>query len=326
MPLLPPDLVGRADVILGHLENTAILAERKVARSVHHLIERINIPFNNVTSPPGLIEAETRDPWSKSGKYALGWVYFCIIVLVFAAFLRFYSLFTDRIRTALYQEEVQHPKSKTYSPESEHSYEMSNLFTDKSTNKLFPRAAPHDPQHEQQVQPTISSVGWLNNLIALFRYLFYRPIPEFRLRKGWKPIIFPSFAVTVLVFAALAFVTLYCFVPQPLYWQDIQFGSPPLAIRAGMLAIAMLPWIIAMAMKANLVSMLTGIGHERLNVLHRWMAYVCLFLSLIHTVPFYIGSARDPAAFAIFKSYFNLGNFYIYSSGKPHAAHPLSLC
>ena len=134
MPLLPRDLIARADVVLEQLESTAILAERKVAESVHHLIERVNIPFNNVTSPPGLIEANTRDPWSKSGKYALGWVYFSIILLAFASLLRLYSHFTDRIRTALRQEEVQHPKSKTYSPESEYSYAMSNLYTDKSPN------------------------------------------------------------------------------------------------------------------------------------------------------------------------------------------------
>lgn len=313
MPIIPRELIERADVVLGQLESTAILAERKVAESVHHLIARVNIPYNNVTSPPGLIEANTRDPWNKSGKYALGWVYFAIILLFFATVLRFYHFFTDRIRTALHQEEVhQSAKTLTYSPESEYSYEMHNLYTDKSTNKLFPRAQAPQPQ----TQSSAFSFSWINGLIALFRIVFYRPLPEIRVRKGWRPIIFPSLAVSVLVFAAVAFTVLYCFVPQPLYWQNIQYGSPPLAIRAGMLAVSIVPWIVAMAMKANLVSVITGIGHERLNVIHRWLAYICLLLSLIHTVPFYLGSYRDPLAYAIFKTYFNLGNFYIYSSGK----------
>lgn len=169
----------------------------------------------------------------------------------------------------------------------------------------------------------MSSFAPLNNVIAISRYVFYRPIPSFRLRK--VEIGFPSAGVVFIVSVALIFVTLYCFIPQPLYYSSIAFGSPPVAIRAGMLAVAMMPWIVALSMKANLITMLTGIGHERLNVLHRWGGYLCLFLSLIHTVPFYVTSAWDKGGLATFKGYFS-GQYYIYGTGIAALVPLLVLC
>lgn len=330
MPNIPVELVEHAprDASSWHgFSHIAEVFSRKLDDSWHELFARVNVswngtqtvvphagvslPANPSSSPPaGLVYAQTHDPFLKSGKYALGWVYFAIIVLFFAILLRIWNLFTDRIRTAIHQEEVH--KSITSSPDTD--YELANMYTDRSTNKLFPRVQEHQAK-SPQLQPTISSIAPINNSIAFFRYVFYRPLPEIRFRKKWRPIVLPSLAVSCLVIAAVAFVTLYCFLPEPLYYWNIQFGSPPLAIRAGMIAVALMPWIIATSMKANVVSMLTGIGHERLNVLHRWMAYISLFLSCVHTVPFYIGSARDPKAFAIYKSYFQLAHFYLYGSG-----------
>lgn len=329
MPNIPAELVPRDDRTWQHLNHIVDLLSRKVEDSWHLLFPRVNVTWNGTSTvvpfagdplpqnpstppPPGLVYANTHDPFLQSGKYALGWVYLAIIVLVFAVFQRLWNAFCDRVRTALHQEEVQ-KSSQTSSPDTE--YEMSNMYTDSSTNKLFPRVVEHQVQ-EPKLQPTISSIAPINNLIAIFRYVFYRPLPEFRFRKGWRPLVFPSLAVSCLIAIAVVFVTLYCFLPEPLYYWNIQFGSPPLAIRSGMIAVALMPWIIATAMKANLISMMTGIGHERLNILHRWMAYICLFMSIVHTVPFYVGSARDPVAFAVYKSYFRLQNFYLYGSGR----------
>lgn len=309
MPAIPDILARRAGVALEQFESAVSVAEREVVGVVSTLVKRINVPFNS-TSPAGLIEANTRDPWNKSGKYALGWVYFCIILLVFASCIRYYHLFTDKIRTVLHQEEVL-KSSATTSPDTD--YELSVLYTDKSTNKFFPRTGqlPVPPK----TQSSVSSIGPINNCIAFFRYIFYRPIPQINLRKGWLPIVFPSLGVTVIVAAALIFVTLYCFVPQPLYWQSIAFGSPPLAIRAGMLAVAMMPWIVGLSMKANLISFITGIGHERLNVLHRWGGYLILFLSLIHTIPFYITPVWDQGGLQTFQSFFSKAHIYVYGTG-----------
>lgn len=288
------------------------------ASSVPSLVRRVPISFNSSTAPPGLIEAVTIDPWSKSGKYALGWVYFCVILLAFAIANRLYTLWTDKIRTANYKDRIMLGNSPILSsPET--PYEMSFIESDRSTNKFFPRGDIHEMHNAATTvdkdESIISSFSPLNQLIALFRLVFYRPTPVIRFHKRMRPIAFPSLAVLCISFAALAFVTLYCFIPQPLYWQSIRFGSPPLAIRSGMIAVAMMPWLVALSMKANFISMLTGIGHERLNVLHRWGGWLFLFLSLVHTIPFYVTPIWDRGGYAVFRSYFNTG-IYIYGTGE----------
>ena len=320
MPAIVELLAKRAGLALDRIEDVAHVLEAGLAKSLPYLEKRINIPSNS-SSPPGLIEANTVDPWKKSGKYALGWVYFCIILLVVTSLIRLYHLWTDKIRTALYKEDIFY-SGKSGSPDTDHELSSlpSALPTDGSTSKFFPRKGelPEIPK----AQSTVSSLPLVNNAVALFRFVFYRPIPAFqprRLRKSMRPIVFPSLGAAVIIFAALAFVVCYCFVPQPYYWQSIQFGSPPLAIRAGMIAVAMMPWIVALSMKANMISLLTGIGHERLNVLHRWLAYLCLLLSLIHTIPFYITPIWDQGGLRVFRSYFPANGTYIYGTGTQRA-------
>ncbi|PGH26398.1 hypothetical protein AJ80_01896 [Polytolypa hystricis UAMH7299] len=276
------------------------------------LAKRINIPADS-TSSSTQIAAMQQDPWSESSKYALGWVYFSIILLVFTALLRLYHIWGDKIRTALRKEELI-GASKSNSPESDYyvmNYEMTSPPTATSTRNFFPSDGPIPPPPRRD--SSISNISWINYLIALTRWIFYRPIPVIRIKK--LVIVPPAFGAAFLVFCALAFVTLYCFVPQPLFYSSIRAGSPPLAIRAGMLAVSLVPWIVALGMKANLISFLTGIGHERLNVLHRWAGYLCLFLALVHTVPFYITPVWEDGAESIFRQFITDHNIYIYGSG-----------
>ncbi|KAH9874939.1 hypothetical protein J1614_004427 [Plenodomus biglobosus] len=309
MPALPEALVQRTSVALGQVGVAVSHAERDLAQTVSSLLRRVNVPFNS-SSPAGLIKANTVDPWNKSGKYALAYVYFCIPLLVFAATMRYYHLFTDKIRTALHQEEVLQ-SSTTSSPDTD--YELSVLDTDKSTMKFFPREGPLP--NAPKTQSSVSSVGPINNLVALFRFIFYRPVRQINVKKGWRPIVFPSLSVIVIVLLALLLGVLYSTVPQPLFWDSIAYGSPPLAVRSGMMAVALLPWIVALATKANLISMVTGISHERLNVLHRWAAYICLILSILHTVPYYVTPIWEKGARQSFEELFQREGFYVYGSG-----------
>ncbi|SLM33321.1 metalloreductase transmembrane component [Lasallia pustulata] len=297
----------------------ALLDEATLSTSVASLTKRIKIPIN-ANSPPGLIAASKQDPWSKSGKYALGWVYFSVLLLIITILIRLYHLWTDKIRRALHKEEAE-KTPKILSPDSD--YEMDNLPTGHSTRKFFPGSGAVPKVEAPKEESTVSSIVPLNIAFALVRWVFYRPMPVVRYKK--REIVFPSLGAVVIVSMALAFVTMYCFIPQPLYYQSIRFGSPPLAIRAGMLAVAMMPWIVALSMKANMVAMLTGIGHERLNVLHRWGGYICLFLSLVHTIPFYITPVWDHGAQAVFKSYFP-GKYYVYGTGVAALVPLIFLC
>lgn len=278
-----------------------------VYESIASLAKRINVPITAATSPQQ-IAAMQQDPWSQAGKYALGWVYFSIILVVITTVVRIYHVWGDKIRTGLYKEQMLKGPSNNSSPEVE--YELASSGTDSSTKHFFPAHGPL-PQERKQ-QSSVSTIAPLNNTIAFMRWIFYRPIPVIKI---WKlEVVFPSLGVTAVVLAALIFVTLYCFVPQPLYYPTIRYGSPPLAVRAGMIAVAMVPWIVGLSTKANFITLLTGIGHERLNVIHRWAGYLCLFLSLVHIIPFYITPIWSDGALPIFQPYFPT-NMYIYGTG-----------
>lgn len=270
------------------------------------IARRVKIPITK-NSPPELVAAIKQDPWSKSGKYALGWVYFSITLLVLTMGLHWYHYWVDKISRATHKEELE-IASQT-SPDSD--YEMTNMPTNCSTKKFFPEPR-HTAVEENPVEESrLATITPIEKLVSLARFIFYRPVPALRWKK--RRFTFPGGGAIFLIFAALASVTCYCFVPRPLYYASIGFGSPPLAIRAGMIAVAMMPWIISMSTKANLITYLTGIGPERLNVLHRWAGYICLFLSLIHTIPFYITPVWDQSALATFKNMFT--GQYIYGTG-----------
>lgn len=312
MPAISELLAKRAGIVLEAAQDVPDLIEREVLEWFPELEKRVNIPCCNASSPPGLVEAVTVDPWTKSGKYALAWVYFCIILLVAVSAFRWWHYWNDKIRTAMQKEKAQEA-AQTASPQTE--YDLSGLSSSRSTKKFFPKEGPL-PGEQKEEEKTSFASRIVHGTIALFRFGFYRPVPTVRIRKGWRPIVFPSLGVMVVVTAALALVVCYTFIPQPLFWESIRFGSPPMAIRSGMLSVAMMPWIIGLAMKANLISIMTGIGHERLNVLHRWAAYICLALALIHTIPFYITPVWDRGGYAEFRSFFANQGFYVYGTGE----------
>lgn len=314
MPELSILLARRAGMALEQFHDTTELVDRDSSSTPAELIKRVNIPCCNDSSPAGLIEASTVDPWRDSGKYALGWMYLSIILLTVATLVRFYYFWNDKIRTAAQKERTE-LAAKTASDPDPVDYDFAAPPTSRSTQRILPTdgtpPAPPPPPQES----SISTNRPLNTVIAVFRFAFYLPLPIIRLRKGWRPLTFPPLGVVALITTAVAFVLCYSFVPQPLYWQSMRFGAPPIAVRSGMLAVAMMPWIVALSMKANFITMMTGIGHERLNVLHRWAAYICLLLSLIHTIPFYIQPIWDRRGSEIFHDLFASQNFYVYGTG-----------
>lgn len=319
---MPSLFHNRGLTVLEGAVNVAVGME-EVAEEI---VKRVNIPVN-ATTPPDVVAAIQEDPWSQAGKYALGWVYFALILLGITTVVRVYHLWCDRIRTALHKDQTLNFTSQPWpagniamdSYQDAHSGAMETYSgaTDSSTRYFFPPTGPLVPERET-VQPPhqqkgIHSIKLLNKIIALFRWIVYRPIPSIQLSKSIK-FVFPSLGVTGVLVGAVVFCMLYCFLPQPLYYQSMAFGSPPLAIRAGMLSVSLLPWVVACAAKTNFLTLLTGIGHERLIVLHRWGAYICTLLALIHAVPFWYQSARDPDGFATFKLYF-FQHYWVFTTG-----------
>jgi len=168
-------------------------------KTINELSKRINIPSTS-TSPPGLIEANTVDPFSQAGKYALGWTYFCLILVGLISITRVYHWWTDKMRQALFKDDMAQ-NAITYSPADY----MTNMETGGTVDQLFPRVV--EKSHEPTYQSSWSSIGPINDTLALFRWIFYRPIPAIRYKK--HTFSFPSLAVTSILIIALAFVTLF---------------------------------------------------------------------------------------------------------------------
>lgn len=116
------------------------------------------------------------------------------------------------------------------------------------------------------------------------------------LRRTTYPVLgknIPSLGFGVIVAAAFIVTLVWTFVVHPYYRPLRAYGSPPLALRAGFFATALVPWIYALASKGNIITYLTQISHEKLNVLHRWTARLCLVLSVVHTLPFFIQAMHE---------------------------------
>jgi predicted ferric reductase len=278
------------------------------------LAKRINIPLAP-NSPPGLVQALTVDPWSQSGKYGLGWTYFALAIGGLAVFMRVWHYWQDKIRQAIYKQDMEQHFQNLYSmdPGWDRSAALATGMTASESGRHFFPEEPHVEEKKFKPKAHFSSVGFFNDTLALFRWVFYRPIPDIVL--GKHRFTFSSLAVLGCAFISVAFVTIFCFLQQPLYWQSIRFGSPPLAIRSGMIAVAMTPWIIATSTKTNILTIITGIGPERLNVFHRWLGYLCLFMSLVHMIPFYIQPVWEDGGMRVFDTLFPPGSGIIYGSG-----------
>ncbi|KAK8005205.1 hypothetical protein PG990_011242 [Apiospora arundinis] len=277
-------------------------------RTMGQLAKRIHIPLT-ATSPPGLVEALTVDPWDRAGKYALGWTYFCLALMGCVLFVRIWHWWQDKIRQAIYKQDVERHYRAMYSIDPEQAAQ--GMQTGQTGRHFFPET--HEEKKDFKPRSDFSSITPILDALALFRWVFYRPIPDLVWRK--HRFTFSSLAVVAVGFIGFAFTALYTFLLQPLYWQSIQFGSPPVAIRAGMIAVAMTPWIIASSMKTNVLTWITGIGPERLNVFHRWAGYLCLFMSLVHTVPFYVQPVWDDGGMQTFSRLFPEGSGVIYGTG-----------
>ncbi|KAJ7686023.1 ferric reductase NAD binding domain-containing protein [Mycena rosella] len=131
--------------------------------------------------------------------------------------------------------------------------------------------------------------GVADRLTAAFRYLTSR---QFRVRATgyYAPPLSAIFGVSIMAIFVLSLML----APRPYYWASMAMGdSQPIATRSGWISIAIMPFMIAFATKVNLVGMLTGTSHEKLQVFHRWSAVLMYITSLVHTFPFIVMNIRE---------------------------------
>lgn len=123
--------------------------------------------------------------------------------------------------------------------------------------------------------------------LATSRLLSYK---SFHLRGlGWYS---PPLGVILLGLCGVIYFFSLTLGPKPYYWPNtktISFGgSPPIATRAGWMALGLLPFVMLLSQKTNYITLLTGISHEKLQVYHRWTSWAMFVLALVHTFPFIV--------------------------------------
>ncbi|KAJ5662650.1 ferric reductase like transmembrane component-domain-containing protein [Penicillium maclennaniae] len=123
-----------------------------------------------------------------------------------------------------------------------------------------------------------------HKILALSRSICYRSVGG-ETAACWG---IPRLGMLVFGIFTWLFFLFMTFLVHPYYRERRGYGSPPLAVRTGLMSTALMPVIVALAGKVNLVTCLTGINHEKLNIFHRWASYLCLFLAIVHTVPFIV--------------------------------------
>lgn len=138
-----------------------------------------------------------------------------------------------------------------------------------------------------------SSTGFCASLYdvaaAYCRLVGYRPTPKFLMMLS-----FPR-SIGQMLYALSTSIYLFCVCLIPHFWYRAcyGFGSPPLAIRAGIMAAAVVPFIFLLSGKYNFASYFTGYGYEKLNWLHQLLGLSCFVLAIIHVVPFIVQPLRE---------------------------------
>ena len=77
------------------------------------------------------------------------------------------------------------------------------------------------------------------------------------------------------------------------------------------MAASLTPLLIALSGKANLVTLLTGLGHEKLNIFHCWVGWSMFGLSVAHTIPFIVAPLHDGGYSALHEQFYKPGSFEV---------------
>ncbi|KAF2102904.1 hypothetical protein NA57DRAFT_33502 [Rhizodiscina lignyota] len=124
--------------------------------------------------------------------------------------------------------------------------------------------------------------GLWDKTVALLRSFTYRRLPG----KIGVFLGLPSAGVLFLIMIAAVASIAMTFTESPYYREKRGYGSPPIAVRTGLMSTSLIPLLIALSGKVNLITMITGYGHEKLNVFHRAIGWLMFILSVVHTIPF----------------------------------------
>jgi hypothetical protein len=128
-----------------------------------------------------------------------------------------------------------------------------------------------------------SGTRFKERTIAAWRWWTYRRIP------GWLGTQMDiSLGQLALFTSATIFIAIIAFLHGHYLRNYFKYGSPPLSVRSAIIISALLPICLAVAGKVNIVSVITGISYAKLNVWHRYLAFMIFILSIVHLVSIWI--------------------------------------
>lgn len=146
-------------------------------------------------------------------------------------------------------------------------------------------------RNSQMIRASSNSMKrWYYEIAAINRWVCYRRFPSFVCNAFQLPSSMGNFLV---IMGGCLYMLCYTFIPKFWYRGCRGFGSPPLAVRAGLESTALVPFIFITSGKTNLISQLTDISYEKLNVYHRWISTMCCLLGWVHTIPFYVQAVQE---------------------------------
>ncbi|RDH29695.1 ferric reductase NAD binding domain-domain-containing protein [Aspergillus welwitschiae] len=135
------------------------------------------------------------------------------------------------------------------------------------------RFHPSITQNSYLAKIALSTLSTITALAREPSYLQWTP----RALSPW--FMLPPFGPIYIILAYFVFIIILEFINNKVagagYWQF-------LGVRAGWLATAQIPLLVALAGKRNLIGMLCGIPYVRLNIYHRWVSRGLLLLSTFH--------------------------------------------
>jgi len=153
--------------------------------------------------------------------------------------------------------------------------------------------------------------SFINVLASYFRFVGYKQVPG---KICYYTSLPASIGSTLFLTVSTIYLFCYCLVPHFWYRGCRGFGSPPLAVRAGIMATALTPFVYVLSGKSNMITFLTGISYEKLNVFHQYVGLAAFVLSVIHTIPFIYQDIREGGAANL---HLNFVSDFAYYSGIP---------
>ena len=142
------------------------------------------------------------------------------------------------------------------------------------------------------------------------RYFGYKQVPKWLVFFS----VPNSISSALYMFLSSLYLFCYCLVPHFFFFFCAGFGSPPLGVRAGLMATALTPFIYVLAGKSNAITLLTGISYEKLNTFHQYVGVAAFVLGIIHTIPFVHQSLAEGGANRLHQRFSNEFSYY---SGIP---------